>query len=160
MTERARTAREKLQIKRSPKALAEGRGVGWRGVASAPVGSDTPLGSSWEAFSLLLAPLGGLGRHLGLILALLGRILSPRWRNIAPRWPNIAHFFAKMRQHSPTWPPRSPNLWPRSPKIVSKSLQRDPRDFKKAPKVMEGWSFLHFCIFCKDRPQDHQKYPR
>ena len=76
------------------------------------------------------------------------------WRFCSPSWRQDPATSLKMLPKTPSW---SQHL----PKYLSNTAQDSPQDhskktptLKKTLKVMEGWSFLHFGHFCKDRTQN------
>ena len=63
----------------------------------------------------------------------------------------------KMLPKTQSWSQRLPKYLSNTPQDSSQDHSKKAPTLKKTPKVMEGWSFLHFSHFSNDREKSNQK---
>ena len=83
--------------------------------------------------------------------------LAASWRSCAPSWHQDATTFSKISKKPSSW---SQHLPTELPKPSQDGLQDPPEETptpQRLQKMMEGWSFLHFNHFSKDREKSDQK---
>ena len=82
------------------------------------------------------------------------------WRFCSPSWRQDPATSLKMLPKTSSWSQRLPKYLSNTPQDSSQDHSKKAPTLKKTPKVMEGWSFLHFGDFCKDLAQNQEKWPR